>query len=75
MKVIWEPKDIQCGRKYTREGLSETWMIGFLSTEEGAARYVSISDQDGMITRAETKESMAELLTKNDYLPREICGA
>lgn len=75
MKVTWEPKDIQCGRKYTREGMAETWMIGFLATEEGAARYVSISNQDGMVTKAETKEAMAELLTKNEYLPTEICSA
>ena len=72
MKVIWEVKDITPGRRYSKEGIGEKWIIGYLADQNGAARYVSVSDQDGMVTASKTKEQMAIDLTECGYLPVEV---
>ncbi len=72
MKVTWEEKDITPGRKYSKEGMGEKWIIGFLSNVDGAERYVSVSDQDGMVTAPRTKEQMAQTLTEDSYMPVEL---
>lgn len=72
MKVIWEEKDITPGRRYTKEGIGEKWIVGYLSGALGDARYVSVSDQDGMVTEPRTKEQIAQILTDNGYLPVEL---
>lgn len=72
MKVQWEEKDIVAGRRYSREGLRETWQIGYLSGDLSEARYVSISMVDGMVTLPLTKAQMAENLTEHGYLPVEL---
>lgn len=72
MKVIWGPNDIISGRRYSRDGLAEKWIIGCLSTAESDERYVSVSELDGMVTNPHTKEQLAAMLTENAYLPVEI---
>lgn len=72
MKVEWEAEDIVPGRRYGKEGLREKWVIGYLSFADGQERYVSISDQDGMVTEPKAKEQMARNLTENGYLPLEL---
>ncbi len=72
MKVTWEAKDITTGRRYSKPGIGEKWIIGYISDIDGPARYVSVSDQDGMITTPRSKEQMAQVLTENGYLPEEL---
>lgn len=71
MKVIWEAKDINPGRKYSKPGI-ETWIIGYMANMHSTDRYVSISISDGMVTKPKTKEDMAEDLTTSGYLPVEL---
>jgi len=72
MKVIWGAEDIKPGRRYSKHGIEETWMIGYISAVDGPVRYVSVSDQDGMVTEPSTKEDLARSLTEHDYLPMEL---
>jgi hypothetical protein len=72
MKVIWETEDIKPGRRYSKEGIREKWTIGWLSDTDDETRYVSVSDQDGMVTKPRTKEQMAALLSSQAYLPVEL---
>ena len=72
MKVTWEEKDINPGRIYSKEGIDEKWIIGYLSAMDGPECYVSVSNRDGMVTDPRTKEQMAQLLTENGYLPVEL---
>lgn len=72
MKVIWEVNDIILGRRYGKPGFIEEWTIGYLAWEHESARYISVSNQDGMVTNPHTKERLAEILTENDYLPLEL---
>jgi hypothetical protein len=37
----------------------------------GPSRYVSVSDHDGMVSEARTKEQFAQVLTESGYLPLE----
>lgn len=72
MKIIWEEGDITPGRRYSKVGLGENWIIGFLQDAMRDARYVSISDRDGMVTLPCTKQEMAVMLTREGYLPVEL---
>ena len=72
MKVIWKAEDIVPGRRYSKEGIKEEWIIGYLSNNYGDNRYVSISDQDGMVTAGTDKESLAARLTEGGYIPVEL---
>lgn len=72
MRVTGEEKDIVPGRRYGRDGLSETLQIGFLASEDSAARYVSVSNSDGMVTAPRTKSDLAEALTNERYVPVEL---
>jgi hypothetical protein len=35
MRVFWEVKDINPGRRYSKEGNSEVWIIGYISNISG----------------------------------------
>lgn len=72
MKVIWEEKDIRPGRRYSKPGIGETWIVGFLADATTECASVSISAQDGMVTGPRTKEQLAQLLTEQGYLPTEL---
>jgi hypothetical protein len=72
MKVTWEPDDITPGRRYSKKGLRERWIIGYLAELDGPSRYVSVSESDGMVTQARTKEEVARMLTQHGYLPLEL---
>lgn len=72
MRVIWEASDIQCGRRYSKAGIGEKWIIGYIPSMTGEARYVSVSDQDGMVTEPRAREQIAQILTENEYLPVEL---
>lgn len=74
MRVIWEAEDIVVGRRYSKPGLDEEWIIGFIGGMGGPIRYVSISDQDGMVTGPKSKEEIALDLTEAGYLPVELLG-
>jgi hypothetical protein len=75
MKIIWEAQDITPGRSYSREGIGETWLIGYLSYEDSRACYVSVSQNDGLVTKPMTPEEMAGMLTREGYLPSEVLNA
>lgn len=72
MKVTWEAKDIWPGRRYSKPGIGEQWILGYISDMDGPARYISVSDRDGMATDPRTKEQIAQLLTEHGYLPVEL---
>lgn len=72
MKVTWEASDIKAGRRYSKPGISEIWMIGYLAGADEPNRWVSISSEDGMVTLPYTREQMAESLTNAEYLPVEV---
>lgn len=72
VKVIWDPDDIKPGRRFSKAGIKEKWSIGYISGMSAAARYVTVSDCDGMVTEPRTKEQMAQALTENGYLPIEL---
>lgn len=72
MKVIWEPDDIKPGKRYSKPGIGEEWIIGYLSDAHPSnkTRYVSVSLSDGLVTEPLSKEDMARALTDQGYLPR-----
>ena len=72
MKVTWEAEDINPGRRYSKPGIGEKWIIGYMSDVYGPARYVSVSEHDGMVTEPRTKAQVAQMLTENGYLPVEL---
>jgi len=68
----WEVEDIKPGRVISKPGIGEKWTIGFLAFINGKKRYVLISNLDGMVTKPETKEELAEHLTKSALIPIEL---
>jgi len=72
MKFIWEESDIRPGRKYTRPDINEVWMIGYVVNTSTHAKYVSVSMNDGMVTTTDNKSNLADVLTKNNYVPVEF---
>ena len=72
MQVIWEDNDIIAGRIYGKKSIKEKWIIGYRSDLLTPGRYVSISLSDGCVTSPLTKESFADMLTRNKYLPQEV---
>lgn len=81
MKLIWEPEDIEPGRRYSRPSLGETWLIGYVvevssgTRHAPEARYVSVSLKDGLTTPPKTAEDLANELTLGMYLPLEYLEA
>lgn len=75
MKFIWEEKDVVVGRRYSRSGIGEQLLIGFMASHNGPDNYVSISLNDGMVTKPRSRESMAGMLTDQEYVPVEILEA
>ena len=70
MKFVWEEKDIILPRKYSKPGIQEVWMLGWISDIPN--RICSISMLDGMIVEhGQSRSVTAELLTKNGYVPLE----
>lgn len=72
MKVIWEADDIVTGRRFGMRQVEEKWIIGYISSVEGPARYVTVSDQDGLVTDPCTREYLAQRLNADGYLPLEL---
>jgi len=76
VKFIWECADITPGRTYSRVGLGEDWLIGYRDdTSDDKLRYVSISLTDGLVTLPLDKETLAERLTNQGYVPCEFLAA
>ena len=76
MKFIWEPDDIQVGRKYSRPDITEEWLIGYLpSVDRVGPRFVSVSMDDGMVTEGSTANELSASLTRNNYVPVEFIAA
>jgi hypothetical protein len=70
MTIIWEAKDIKPGRRFTKKDSEELWIIGYRTdSDDYASRYVSISENDGMVTKNHTKEELAAILNENGYVP------
>lgn len=72
MKVTWEAEDIIPGRRYSKPGIQEVWTIGFLAAEQTQVRYVSVSNQDGMVTPPMAKGDLAASLNTSEYIPVEL---
>jgi len=69
----WKTEDVRPGRRYTKKDTEEIWIIGY-RTDIGDynARYVSVSENDGMVTLPYTKEEFAQVLNANEYVPVDI---
>jgi hypothetical protein len=73
MKVTWDEKDIRAGLRYGRATIRERWIIGYDPTlPAGEKRWVSVSLQDGMVTRAQTAHELAVSLTESGYVPEAL---
>ncbi len=70
----WKTEDIRPGRRYTKKDTEEIWIIGYRTDADNyEARYVSISENDGMVTSPpHTKKDLAEILNENNYVPVDI---
>lgn len=60
------------GRRISKPGIEEVWTLGFLSFSEDEAKYVLISDQDGMVTIPKTIEGLVDTLNRGAYYPVEL---
>jgi hypothetical protein len=70
MKMIWNAEDIRPGRRLTMNGTEETWLIGYRAdADDYEARYVFVSEDDGMVTSSCTKEELAGILNEYGYVP------
>lgn len=71
MKIIhvWEPEDIIHGNRYTRAGIDEIWMLGYVVGRAGSI--VSVSLLDGMVTQKKTVLEMVEMLNSERYVPTD----
>ena len=80
MKFIWEEKDIKGGLRVTKEGIKETWIIGWFPVYKADPRFVLVSLSYGMVDHnyksnetvtGYTRAEMAEMLTKDDYISED----
>jgi len=69
MRYQWEAKDIKAGTRYTRKGIEEVHMVGYLA-DRLDRQYVSISLQDGMVQPSRSVEEWAAVLTAEGYEPQ-----
>jgi len=70
----WKAEDIKPGRRYTKKDTEEVWIIGYRADAvvNYKARYVSVSENDWMITSPYTKEELAGILNENGYVPMDL---
>jgi hypothetical protein len=70
----WEAEDIKPGRRYTKKGTEEVWTIGYRADAVAnyKARYVSVSENDWMVTHPYTKEDLAGILNESGYVSVDI---
>jgi len=69
----WETEDIKPGRRYSEKHTGEIWLIGYRAdANDYKARYVSISENDGMVTSSYTKEELVVILNKHGYMPVDL---
>lgn len=74
MMFVWESADIKPGRKYSKEGIGETWLIGYRAEISTGRRYVSVSLNDGLVTEPKTQKELAAELSEHGYVPAEFLG-
>ena len=75
MKIKWEAKDIKGGEKVTKPNISEVWMIGYTpSMSEKGNDHQMVSMSDGCVCQVHSKQAMADMLTKERYIPVEFLG-
>lgn len=73
MKYTWEPGDIKGGRKVTIKNTKEIWVIGYVYVQgEKENRYVLVSLNDGLVTKAHTKQELCNIFNSNNYEPVEF---
>ena len=75
MKILWTVQDVVAGQKYQKPGAREVWMIGYDPSKDSDSNVVSISLDDGMVTSAMSRGSLADQLTKGGYVPLDILQA
>jgi hypothetical protein len=75
----WQAEDIKPGRRYTKKGTEEVWIIeemfviGYHNSDEYKSCYVSVSENGGRVASLPyTKEEMAAILNENEYVPVDI---
>jgi hypothetical protein len=69
----WETEDIKPGRRYSEKHTGEIWLIGYRADDHDYGdRFVSISENTGMVTSSYTKKKLIEILNKNGYIPMDL---
>lgn len=71
MKFVWEESDIKPGRVYSKVGITEQWIIGYVPGLDSKSNRVHISLSDGMVLPPQTAEALAADLTEGGYVPLE----
>ncbi len=72
MKVIWGRDDVFGGRYLKSQVLNHRALIGYRPGESGLNGYYIVSLEDGLISQATSKESLATVLTNQGWIPDEI---
>jgi len=68
----WRAEDIKPGRRYTKKDTEEVWIIGYIyraDVDNYGACYVSMSENDWMVTSPYTKEKLAAILSEDECVP------
>ncbi len=73
MRVIWGRDDVFGGRILKCQVHNHKAMIGYKPEDDGTGNYYFIvSLEDGLISPAYTKESLAAVLTHRGWIPDEL---
>lgn len=73
MEVKWFSQDIKHGRRVSKDGIEEVWIIGYPAKPKvpDLPRCL-ISLSDGMVIECANPLALADLLNEGSYVPIEI---
>lgn len=75
MKFEWEASDIRPPRRFSKAGIKEVCMLGYVvpAPGEDLNKFVAVSLSDGLVSMpARDAVGMAEVLNRNNYVPLEF---
>lgn len=73
MRVQWREQDVQGGRRVSRIGGKDKYLIGFIpatATTEQDAALIALSD--GMVISRGSRAEVAAMLTNGEYYPTVV---
>lgn len=72
MKFIWEEQDIEVGKRVTKPGTNEVWIIGYITNPTvDSIKNVLVSLNDGMVAGPQTIPEITRWLNEG-YVPEEL---